>query len=233
MKLLTDYLARLDQILLEQAGDLDESGKEAAIDAAVREHSRYRPHRRLHVFSGDGSAVDFPLGAAPGPTDWEKEFSTILRVEYPAGRREPIYLEDEDWMVYDQPTGQVLRLLTATPGATEQVVVTYTLRHALGASSSTIADADFEALCHLGAAFALQSLSNRYLQTVDSTIGADAVDHKSKSFDAAQNAARERQTYFRMIGVKENDVAAAFASKDMDVDYPWGEDRLTHPRRWR
>jgi hypothetical protein len=232
MKLLSDYLIRLDQILIEQAGDLDESGKLAAIDAAAREHSRYRPYRRLHQYTGDGISFDFALGVAPGPSDWEQGYSQILSVEYPAGQREPQLLEDGDWVIYEKITGPVLRLLNDTPGAGKTIVITYTVRHQISESNSTIPDSDFEAVAHLAAAFALQSLSNRYLQNTSATISADAIDNRSKSFDAAQNAERERKIYYDHFGLQAG-AAAGFATKDLDVNYPWGEDRLTHPNRWR
>lgn len=234
MKNLSEYSARLDRLLLEQAGELSADDKEAAVTNAVAEHSRLRPQKKPHEIPGDGAAFDFPLGAAPGPLDWEPEFSKILRVEYPAGRREPVYLEDEDWQLYHKTTGQVLRLLSATPSAAEKILLTYTARHAVTMSSGTVPDADFEAVCHLAAAYALSALANRYLHNQSSTLSADVVDHKSKSADAAAAARRERGEYFAHLGIKEGDaVTAGMAFKDHDVDYPWGGDRLTHPRRQR
>ncbi len=77
-------------------------------------------------------------------------------------------------------------------------------------------------------------LSNRYAQLTEPTIQADAVDHKSKSFEYSQRA-RDLEKVFRdHLGITgSNEVGAGMAVKDWDVNFPWGEDRLTHPRRWR
>lgn len=233
MKVLADYQSRLTQLLKEQAGDLDPNDKDAAIAEAVREHSRLKPYKKLHEFTGDGAAFDFVLGTAPGPTDWEKDFSKILQVEFPAGERNPVYLEDEDYQLYEKITGEVLRFLSDTPGTGQKALVNYTARHSVTASAGTIPEPHFDAVCHLAAAIALNALANRYIQNTEPTLGADSVDHKSKAFEARQAAREERKLYFQHLGIKESDVPAGFAVKDLDVNYPWGEDRLTHPRRWR
>jgi hypothetical protein len=230
-KVLADYQLRLDQILKEQAGDLDPEDKSAAIQNAVSAHSKYKPRSRIHDFNGDGAAFDFLLSGAAG---FEVGFSKVLSVEFPAGERVPVYLEDEDWTIYEAATETPkLRLLAATPGATEKVRVRYTVRHSVDAAAGTIPDGDFEAVGHYAAHFALDALANRYTQTQDSTIQADSVDHRSKSQEARSNANKEEGEYFQHLGIKPGDVGAAIAFKDYDVNYPWGGDRLTHPRRER
>lgn len=228
MKLLVDYQTRLDQILKEQAGDLVQGDKDAAIQNAVDAHSRFRPQKKIFDSLGNNE-FDMDL-----PTDWEKDFSVIDKVEFPAGERQPIYLEDEDWQIYEDTAGQVLRLLNDTPTALQTARITYSVRHVVSETEGTIPDAHFEGVCHLAAAFALQSLANKYQALGDSTIGADSIDHKSKASEARANATAERKLYTDHMGLKPADqVQAGFATKDWDVDYPWGEDRLTHPRRWR
>lgn len=230
-KLLADYRTRLDQILKEQAGDLSQGDKDAAIENAVKEHSKYRPRKRIHDFSGDSVAFDFALSAAAG---FEVEFSKVTSVEYPADEREPAILEDEDWLIYEAATETPkLRLLNDTPQTGKKVRVRYTARHTVDATTGTIPDADFEAVCHLSAKYALLSLANRYLQNTEPTLGADSVDHKSKSFEARSGANKEESEYFMHMGIKPGETPAGMAFKDQDVNYPWGEDRLTHPRRWR
>lgn len=230
-KLLADYRARLDQILKEQAGDLVTGDKDAAIENGVKEHSKYRPRRRIHDFIGNSVAFDFVLSAAAG---YEVGFSKILSVEYPADEREPEYLEDEDWIIYEAATETPkLRLINATPTTGKKVRIVYSARHTVDAATGTIPDGDFEAACHYAAHFALLALANRYLQNTEPTLGADSVDHKSKSDQARGNATTEKKLYFEHLGIKEGETPAGMAFKDHDVNYPWGEDRLTHGRRWR
>lgn len=228
MKFLDFYQGRLDEILKEQTGDLSAGDKIAAIKNAVDGHSKIRPQKKVADLLGNDS-YDLDL-----PGEWEKDFSIIDKVEFPAGERNPVYLEDEDWMIYEDTARQVLRFLNDVPSPTETARISYSLRHAVTAVDGTIPDSDVEGVCHLAAAFALQSLANRYQSLQESTIGADSVDHRSRASEARTNANAERKLYFQHLGMKENDqVKAGFATKDWDVNFPWGEDRLTHPRRWR
>jgi len=226
---LSEYRTRLDQILKEQAGDLSQGDDDAAIENAVKEHSKYRPQ----VIAGDiagNDTYDYEMDLL---ADWEKGFSVIKKIEYPAGEREPVYLEDEDWMIYEDTVGENLRLLGDTPAALETIRVTYSARHAVTEADGTIPRAHFEAVCHLAAKYALLALMNRYLQNTEPTLGADSVDHKSKAMESRSNANKEEAEYFQHMGIKPGEVTAGMAFKDHDVNYPWGEDRLTHGRRWR
>jgi hypothetical protein len=226
-KFLADYRTRLDQILKEKAGDLDQPDKDAAIQNAAIEHSKRKPDKKVKdIFGNNAFDLDLPDG-------WEKDFSAILSVEFPADEREPVYLEDEDWRVYEDTAGQVLRLLFDTPSALQTVRVTFSAHHVVSDSEGTIPDGDFEAVCHYAAHFALLALSNSYVQNTDPTIHADGVDHKSMSDQAKSNAGAEKKIYFEHMGVKEGEVGAGMAFKDYDVNYPWGGDRITHPRRQR
>lgn len=233
-KLLADYQTRVNEILQDDAGDLTTAEKNAAIENAVKEHSRLRPRRLVHGFTGDGSAYDFALTGQSAPTGYEVGFSRVLTVEFPAGERDPVYLEDEDWIIYEAATETPkLRLLSDTPTSAQTVRINYTARHTVSAQTGTIPDGDFEAVAHFAASFALQSLANKYTQMSESTLGADSVDHRSKALEARANAKAERSLYFEHLGIKEGERPAGMAFKDHDVNYPWGEDRLTHSRRWR
>jgi hypothetical protein len=229
MKLLIDFKTRVDQVLKEQAGHLEEADKEAAIQNALKEHSRYKPQELVYDLAGDGAAFDF---LTSGLTSWEKDFSKIASIEFPAGEREPVYLSDDDWTLYLKPAGQVLRLFNDTPQAGQTVRVNYTARHSVDDTAGTVPDADFEAVCHLAAALALMSLANRYIQSIEGTLGADVVDQRTKSQEARSSAAAERKEYFSHLGIQEGQQTAGMAFRDQPGTYPWGEGRLTHPRRW-
>ena len=122
--------------------------------------------------------------------------------------------------------------LSATPGGTAINTSgtqsgTHTFR------MNTIPAIDEDAVANLAASLCSGALASAYAQTSDSTITAEAVDHKSKSQEFSSRAKVQKQTYLNHIGLKEGDVAPASAVKDLDVDYPWGGDRLTHPKKWR
>src|SRR5581483_11746486 len=226
--ILLDYKRRLDRFIKEQAGHLEKADKEGAIQNALKEHSKNKPLVKVFDIAGNGVAFDFATSTL---TSWEDDFSKILTVEFPAGEREPVYLDDDAWTLYKKPTGLVLRLFNDTPSSAQSVRVSYTIRHSVDDSAGTVPDADFEALCHLAANYALMSLANRYIQAIEGTIGADVVDQRTKSQEARSSAAAERKEYFNHLGIKEGEQTAGMAFHDQPGTYPWGEQRLTHMRR--
>ena len=233
-KLLAEYQIKLDQVLQDLAGRLDQDAKNAALAEAVREYSRHRPVVKVVDVAGDGAMYDVPLGTAPGPTDWCEGFSTVRLVEYPAGERRPNVLERDQWCEYQTPTGRVLRLLEVTPATGQSVRITYSVLRTLGETAGTIPDADFDAVANLGGSYAAHGLAMSFAQQGDPTIQADSVDHKSKSAEYAARARTLRQLYFSHMGLEDEQGApAASVQADWDQMPGTGGDYLTHPKGTR
>lgn len=226
-KLLADYKLKLDQVLEDLSGALTDTKKEAAIQEAVVWHSRHEPQKKLQDLTGGGLTVEVAVA-----TDFIEDFSTVRSIEYPQGKRPPEFLEKgEDYLLYKKPTGLFIQF-QFTPDATKTARVTYTALHVVSASVGTIPDHRFDAVSNLAGALACQWLANRFSQQGDSTIGADSVDHKSKAEEFSRRAKELRQAYMDALGITElAGPPAASANADWDQGYPWGHDRLTHPRK--
>jgi hypothetical protein len=122
--------------------------------------------------------------------------------------------------------------ISATPGgAAINTSGTQSGAHTL--QMNTIPAIDEDAVANLAASLCSGALASAYAQTSDSTITADSVDHRSKSQEFTSRAKMQKQNYLDHLGLKEGNVAPASAVGDMDVKYPWGEERLTHPRKGR
>jgi len=225
-----DYLTAVDQLVQGEI-PLSEADKILAVDLAVREHSKHRPQEIVEDFDGDGG-FDYALSDF---SDWEDGFSTIRQVEYPVDDDDetPDILEAADWMIYKKPAGKYLRFLSATPGTEEDFRVTYTALHACTDEDCTVETFDELAVQALAAAYFCDMLAVYYAQSQDSTIGADSVDHASKSRDYAARAKRYRKVYQDHMGITDGKPKPACGVQDQDQNYPWGWDRLTHPRRNR
>ncbi len=99
---------------------------------------------------------------------------------------------------------------------------------------NTIPASDEDAIANLAASLCSEALASAYAHMIDSTINADSVDHKSKSQEFAARAKAKKKIYMDFLGMKEGEVVpAASVTKDYDINYPWGDDRLTHPKKWR
>lgn len=203
----------------------DDSGKlinpddyDNAINSALMRYSAHKPLEVTDDIAGDGTnQVILPSG-------WSPEFSHVISVEYPVGDFPPTLLDADDFLVVDRAGTMTLSFTLA---ADESVRVIYTMLR----TADDIPDIDLHAFCALTASHALEMLANAYAQTGDSTIAADVVNYRSKSGEFAARAKRYVQMYKDHMGLKDDDtVSPAYAVVDSGVNYPGGEDRLTHPR---
>src|SRR3989304_2935717 len=130
------------------AGHLqDEAAKlsSAEIITTVQEaiggrYSKDRPQMLIVDLTGDGAMIEWSLASVSG---WQGGFSRLVPIEYPQGERSPIYLESDDWLLYDSPTGRSLRFAFALSSG-KKARVKFTAPHA--ADASTVPDADFYAV---------------------------------------------------------------------------------------
>ena len=98
---------------------LGEAEKILAISQAIKEHSRHKPREVVEDFDGDGG-FDYAISVF---ASWSDGFSVIKQVEYPVDDTDetPDILQDDAWMIYEKPAGQVLRLLEDEPAADEDL----------------------------------------------------------------------------------------------------------------
>lgn len=211
---------------------IDSAGRNSAVAEAVATFNRHRPQRLVADIAGS-DVYDLSL-----PADWVEGFSEVLAVEYPAGEREPLFLDPETYLLYDNASTVKLRLLEYTPQAGETVRLTYTIPHVVDADSSTIAAGDEDALSNLAAAAVCEWLSSYYSQTTSSSLLTDAVDHKSQATEYALRAKRFRMLGLEHLGVSEGkggggsaSVQAAGVQRDYDMPSYQTLVRLTHPQR--
>jgi hypothetical protein len=229
--MLADYRTLVDQELQDTAAILSQAVKDKAIAEAVKEYSKPRPLIKVKELVGDGHTFEWAM-----PADWEDGFSAISAdVEFPAGKRQPEYLEPEDWMLYRDPAlGVRFRLLNDTPTANDKVRFPYTVRHTVDAATDTVPLIDREALGKLAASYGLRALATYYAQTADASLSADAVNYRSKAQDYSMLADKLLKAFREHLGIRETDqVTAASVSADMDVNLQPGGDRFYHTRRWR
>lgn len=222
-------LADIRQMIIDQVkDDADKLTKpddyDRIISAALKRYSKHKPASKVLDVAGNGTQ-EYGL-----PAGWINEYSTVTAIEYPIGNIPKSLLEKDEYEIYQTPAGDKLRLLVYAPAATESFRATFTILR----TATSIPEGDIDAFTWLAAALCCEEMANAYAQSSDSTIAADSVDYKDKSYKFAQRAKRLMQLYKEHLGLKEDDaVPAAVAIGDLDLGYPGGGDRLTHPRRAR
>ncbi|MCE5265677.1 MAG: hypothetical protein LLG97_19385 [Deltaproteobacteria bacterium] len=203
-----------------------------AIGQAIKEYSKHRPRVVPEDEAGAG-AFDYAVTLF---AEWSQGFSLIQQVEYPVDDTDPEanVLDEDAWKIYSKPSGDCLRFLEDEPAVGETFRVTYTTLHTCTDAACTVSAIDEEAVETLAAAHYCEILATWFSQSQDSTFEADVVNHTSKARDFAARARAFREIYRKHLGLKENDtVPAAAAVGDMDLKYPGGGERLTHPRSER
>jgi len=203
--------------------------KERAIQQALKEYSQVRPLITAQDYAGDGTTYDLTL-----PTGWQDGVSTVQQIEYPAGQRQPIYIEPADWRFYVTPSGKKIRLASITPSTGTTLRLTYTKLHAIDAAQSTVGSLDEEAVADLAASIGLTDLAAVYANTQSPTITADSVNYGDKSRTYLELAKELKARYRKHLGLdQQSDAPPAGGFIDQDRTASDGKDLLTHPRRIR
>lgn len=222
---LIDIKTKVGRLIQDEAGKLEAEEINNFILEGLSYFSKDYPRICVVDIAGDGS-YQYDL-----PVDWQAGMSWMQRVEYPAGMRLPLYLEADDYTIYKSTSGEKLLLVNHTPQASETLRLTFTTPYT-EASLAEIPPPMHDGLALLAASLCCEALARIYAQSIDSTIEADAIDYHGKSNTYAQRAKELQQRYNNFMG-KQKGPGAASGSRDWDVDYPWGGDRLTHPRKQR
>lgn len=203
----------------------DDSGKlsdpfdyDDQIAGAIKHYSKHRPRLTAADLVGTGTN-DLDL-----PADWVPGTSSLISVEYPVGIVPAVVLDSDLWQLYRTPTALKLRLLHATPDATETVRCEYQIPY----DELSLPLSDLEAIANLAASFCLRQLAAAYGQTGDSTIQADSVNYRSKTDEFRRLADSFEALYKNHLGLRDNDTvpAASITARPAETKRP----RLTHGR---
>lgn len=217
MDLIT-YRANVSRHIRDAAGVLGTADLDFAVAEAAKRYSRVRPREVVADVPGDGG-FDYAL-----PAPYDPEFSRVLQVEYPAGAREPHYVDRLDWTLYKAPAGTVLRFERDTPQVGETVRVTFTALH----TPDSVPAAHTDVVTLIAAALACEQLASHYTNASDSTVLADSVDHKSKAAEYAQRAQRFWRLANELLPIPEQGaVQAAGGQTSIGEEIPL----LTHRQR--
>jgi len=221
--MLSDYQALVISLVRDDAGKVAPLDRDTAIASAVERYSADMPRETVEDINGLGTQ----LLALPG--GWQAGFSDIWLLEYPIGRVPPTLVNQDDYSLYQTPTGPQIQLRYSVAAGTDNVRATYTVKHQLDGANDTIPANHREVVACWAAASLCDQLATLYAGQSDSTLQADAVDYKNKSAMFAARARALRTRYTNELGVSDvRNVAAGTVVTLVDRDSR-GQQRLTHP----
>ncbi len=222
--MLSDYQALVDDLVRDDTTKIATTDRDLAIGLASQAYSKDRPRTKVEdLVAAGGNELALPAA-------WEADFSELRSLEHPIGNVPPTKIQTESYRLYQKPASTVIQLDSAI-GAGQSVRATYTIRHQLDGGGDTIPVGDREAVASYAAAMLLDQLAAFFAGASDSTIGADAVDHRSRSAEFAARARALRKSYYDRLGLDPKRAVAAGAVVELNIKDSLGGPRLTHGLR--
>lgn len=202
-------------------GDIDE-----AIALAVKQYSKDRPLDKVEdIVSLGGHYLAMP-------SEWQMEYSSLKSLEYPIGSFPPEFIDVATYGLYNSPTGRQI-MHDASLNSGESVRVTYTIQHTVDGVTDTTLSLDHEAISSWAASALCEQLATFYSGNQDNLITADSVNHSDLASRYSRRAKDNRKRYYNMMGIEPKRNKAAGVQVDFDMKNSRGNDRLTHPKRFR
>ncbi len=225
--MLIDYQSLVMDLVRDEGNRITPAARDQAITRAVSRYSKDRPRELVEDITAS-NATTLLL-----PSAWDDEASNITSMEYPIGDVPPSHIEPDQFYLYQAPSVAKVIKVPAGLSAAATVRCAYTVPHTLSDASDTLPSIDREAVTCWAAALLCDQLAALYANDSTSTIQADNVDHQSKSREYGARANRLRGRYFDELGLDDKRTAPAAAIRNFDNNDSLGNDRLTHPRRYR
>jgi hypothetical protein len=252
---LQEFIDAITPVISDGGGWVTDSLDRFIQQAILQRYSKDCPLELVSDVAGNGTSflalpVAFP-GAAAVPAVgntpavaaipaqfgiFDPKFSSVRQIEYPIGNVPEEDVRPEDWQIYRTPTGYQLQLMAFVPQPGELCRITWTAQHA--PDGSTVAQADFYAVCDFAASLCLEAMAARASQFGDNTMGADTVNYRSKSQEFLSLAKAKRKSYFNHFGIDENDHSvedkpAISVGSLHNIMSSAGVDRIIHGRYTR
>lgn len=220
---LADIQSLVDDLVRDTDQVISSTARDTALANALLRLSTDAPRRVVEDVAVDAQ------GNLPLPTAWLEGQSLLEQAEYPIGERPRAFIAPSFIEESVTPTGTVLVLLS-TIAAGQIVRLTYTALHVLDVGTDTVPLRHARALAALAASDLCGQLAAQYSNEGAPTIGADTVDHQSKSDRWRKRARDLDQEYQRIVGPAPSDRAKP-ASVEVAVTRPdsLGRRRLFHP----
>lgn len=238
MATIADIRARVAARIQDAAKSLDAAGQTADLDAAISsaraEFEKVRPLIAVQSVVGTGTHKYSLTDSSPILTGFVDGLSEIKSIvcPYDSTAQAITPLEDEDWKLVRLAGGLWLWFPDLSPTSSQYMLIEFTKAHTCDKSTLTVLAADYEALADLSACHALLILANAYVQSVDGSITADAVNRQSKASEYRSMAGAFRKAY-EMKMASGSPTGAVSIITDTDRADNFGRDYLFHGRRSR
>lgn len=157
---------------------------------ALNDYSQRMPLIRTGTLTPNGVTTLFAV-----PAGWQRGWSQVLSVEYPAGEEPASYLGVADWAFYQDALDALFLRFVSAPASGTTVRVRYTAVH----TAATVPPMHETAIAVLGAAVAHEILASYFAARGDTSFQADIADHAGRSQRYADLARALREQFDVLI----------------------------------
>ena len=200
-----------------------------AVQQAINAYSRDFPRVIVESEVGDGGKY-YPLSSL---VSWEDDFSQITAIDYDAGSRIsadelPQFLSEDnvDWKYYRDNTARYFVLPNHSPAATVTMMITYTARHSLDSTSSTLPTQHEKAIVYLSVAELASILQFHAEKAIDPPAGASYISMRNKSSGFRAVGDHFREKYISEMGGEG--VVGASHWREFDQEFITGDSYFFH-----
>lgn len=172
---LSYYQQTVSDLVRDDANQILPEHIERAIDAAVRQLSQDAPREPFVDLVGTGAQM-YAL-----PEDWASGSSRVVSIECPIGELPPRMLDRQRIFVTRDAAGAERVGIQDGLAVGTLARLRYTAPHTVSGQTDTVPEPYRWPVACYAASLLCGQLASWYANQTDSTIGADAVDHKSKS----------------------------------------------------
>lgn len=202
------------------------------IQSALEVYNQDQPRELVLVISPSGGSV-YEYSLSSRVSGWNASQYQVVRVVYPGNKQTENELDNRYWDVYEKSDGTFwLRFTEDSPASGNDVWVYYTAPHVIDPTTDTLSSdnpGDFQAFCHLAAAYILEMAANYYAKLDESSIGADSQNYRDVTQRYQTQANNMRKVYSDHISRKRGRTSAVI---NWDTTATGGRDRMFHRRRW-
>jgi hypothetical protein len=171
----TDYINQIKKIIKDNAGYLSTDDLSLCLENALMKISKDYP-LIIDVLCSGNDGSDYPL-----PEGWVEGFSYIQAIEYPYGNLLPEYLEEDEFIIYQNNNIKIIRFLQQIILSVESFKIFFSVPYKITAETNSLPDSLSKALVHLSSYHACQMLAAKYSQFINTEFNANNVNYQSQS----------------------------------------------------
>lgn len=218
---LADYQTLVNDFVRDKDAVVSTPQRDTAIQTAVLRYSDDRPRALVvDVVSAGGYRLPLPAGFVMG-------FSSLSSIEQPIGNVPETLIDLSRTSFYNTPTTTELQLPVSLQAAATARIA-FTAQHVVSGIADSVPLNHRNAVACWAAALLCEQLANYYATEGEPSIGADAVNHASKTETFAARARSLRSQYLKDLGVDEKRIKPASAIADLDQYASNGGPRMFH-----